>query len=551
MLDTFKKATPEALEAVREEMVVRCTNEVFLLFTMGSQFEHLIFQALSKLGVYCLVADPASVTAKDVMALGPKGIILSGGPASVQTEPPPFDARIFDLEIPVLGICLGFQMWAKYIGVRVSGGSEFGVHEMRVLQAGKLFDGCDATMQVLQSHGERVEFDERFNVLGATGDILSAASYKHLYGVQFHPEVTETVQGQKIFWNFCFKICGAKDRFPARNIAGQKIEKLFEQTAGKGILLLLSGGSDSSVVAYLLKRALQGERRLRGVYIKGIDRPDDEAFVHKYFGDKPWIDLKVVDATDRFLEAFSWPNNRLRRFLWWLLRKKPPTSMKEKRLAMRGVYKAVGEEEAEKYAIELKMPVVIAQGTLYTDISESGGGHTSGARKAVIKVHHNTNLGFKFPELTPLDDCVKDGGRNIGREIGVPEDLLLRHPFPGPGLVVRIEGKITREKLAMARKIDEIYIEELRRANLYASVWQAGAVITSSMHTYTKGDDAGIGPVIALWADYSVNGFTAQAADLPYDFRQRISRRIGNEVRGVGAVVYRISDKPFSTIEWG
>ncbi|MBI4085398.1 MAG: hypothetical protein HY432_02765 [Candidatus Liptonbacteria bacterium] len=551
MLDTFKKATAEAMQAIEEEMRVRRTKEVFLLFAMGSQYDHLIFQALSKLGVYCLVADPASVTAKDVEKLGPKGIIVSGGPTSVETEPPPFDSKIFDLEIPVFGICLGFQMWAKHIGVRVSGGSEFGRHDMRVVNAENLFAGCDPVMTVLQSHGERVEFNDMMTTLGATDGILAAAWYQNLWGVQFHPEVTDTPQGLKVFENFCFKICGAKDRFPARDVAKQKVEKLREQTKDKAVLLLLSGGSDSSTVAYLLKEALRGEQRVRGVYIKGIDRPEDEAFVQKHFGNQDWIDLVIVDATDRFLEAFSGPKTTLQRLWWWLTRKKPPTTMKEKRLAMRGVYKAIAEEEAKRYSAEIRMPVEIAQGTLYTDISESGGGHSSGARKAVIKIHHNVKLGLRFPELTPLDDCVKDGGRNIGREIGVPEELLVRHPFPGVGLAVRIEGRVTREKLAMARQIDGIYIDELRRANLYDSVWQAGAVVTSSMHTYTKGDDAGIGPAIAIWAVWSENGFTAKAAALPLDFRIRLSRRIGNEVPGVGAVVERISGKPFSTIEWG
>ncbi|MDO8664359.1 MAG: hypothetical protein Q7K44_02305 [Candidatus Liptonbacteria bacterium] len=582
MLDTFKKATPEAIAAIHEEMKVRRTDEVFLLFAMGSQFDHLILQMFGKLGVYCLVADPASVKMEDILRLNPKGIIGSGGPASVITEPPPFDSRIFDMGIPFLGICLAFQMWAKHIGIRVSAGSEFGVHEMKIVESGKLFDGCKPVMQVLQSHGERVETDERLTVLGMTDGILSAASYRHLYGVQFHPEVTDTVDGKKIFENFCFKICGAKNTFPAHDIAKQKIEKVRKELDGHCLLHLLSGGSDSSVVAYLIKEALQGERRVRAIYIKGIDRPEDEAFVIKYFGNQPWIDLKIVNATERFLKAFSSPSGVFQRFWWWLIRKKTPITMKEKRLAMRGVYKAIAEEEATKYSAEMKMPVKIGQGTLYTDISESGGGHTTPApvrtptfwercrkivqmfglkrksvalasvvRKAVIKIHHNVKLGFKFPELTPLDDCVKDGARNIGREIGVPEELLTRHPFPGPGLAVRIEGEITREKLAMARQLDGIYIEELRLAGQYEKVWQAAAVVTSSVHTWTKGDDAGSGHVIAIWAVWSENGFTAQAANLPFDFRNRLSRRIGNEVRGVGAVVERISGKPFSTIEWG
>lgn len=531
MLDTFRRATPEALTAIHEEMEVRRTDEVFLLFAMGSQFDHLIFQALAKLGVYCLVADPASVTAEDVRTLAPIGIILSGGPASVHAEPPPFDTSIFDLEIPVLGICLGFQMWAKHVGAEVRAGlrKEFGVHPMDIDSPCEMFTGCQSTLNVLQSHGDEV-IANNLLVVHATsaGGIVAAASRLHLYGVQYHPEVTDSEDGSKLFENFCFGICGAKDRFPAEDIAQRKIEELRKQIGTKKVLLALSGGSDSSTVAYLLKHATGEKDQLCGVYIRGIDRPDDEAFVHQYFGNKDWITLKVIDATEEFLKALA-----------------GKTGMRDKRLAMRSVYKPVLEKEAVEFGAEF-----IAQGTLYTDISESGGGQ-GGARKAQIKIHHNTNLGFSLPELMPLADCVKDGGRDIGRQIGVPEELLIRHPFPGPGLVVRIEGEITPEKLAMARLLDGIYIEELRNAGLYELVWQAGAVVTQSMHTYSKGDDAGSGPAIAYWAVWSVNGFTAQAADLPFEFRKRLARRIGNEVPGVGAVMYRDSDKPFSTIEWG
>lgn len=220
--------------------------------------------------------------------------------------------------------------------------------------------------------------------------------------------------------------------------------------------------------------------------------------------------------------------------------------MHDKRIAMRGIYKEVLETEAKKFGADF-----IAQGTLYTDISESGGGYDSGAKKAQIKIHHNVNLGFSLPEIEPLADCVKDTGRQLGRSLGVPEELLVRQPFPGPGLVVRIEGEVTKEKLHTARLVDGIYIEEMRNWNLYNDIWQAGAVVTSSMTACTKGDDAAQGHVIALWAVWSVNGFTARAAELPYDFLKHVSQRMTNEIREVGGVVYRISDKPPVTIEWG
>lgn len=534
MLDTLRKVDDQALAEIAEEMRVRKTSEVFLLFSLGSQFDHLIKQEVEKLGVFCLVADPTRVTADDVRTVKPTGIILSGGPASVHAEPPPFDQTIFDLGVPVLGICLGFQMWAGHIGARVIAAEnrEFGVHILSVLdRKSVLFRDWPVAAPVLESHGDRIEADGRLHVLASTENApVAAGQYKHLFGVQFHPEVTETVDGPKMFENFIFGICGAKDRFPAHEIALRKIEQFREQIGDKRLLLALSGGSDSATVAHLIKEALAGKRnQVRAVYIQGIDRPDDEAYVRKYFGDQEWLDLKIVDATEEFLRAL-----------------KGHHGMHEKRVAMRGVYKAVLEEEAAEFGADF-----IVQGTLYTDVSESGGGYTTGARKAQIKLHHNVNLGFRFTEITPLIDCVKDSGRNIGRSIGVPEDLLIRHPFPGPGLVVRIEGEIDATKLAIARKLDDIYISELRNWGLYESVWQAGAVVTQSVTTCTKGDDAATGFVVTLWAVWSVNGFTAQAAELPYDFLKHVAVRMTNQIREVGAVVYRVSGKPPSTIEMG
>lgn len=529
MLRVFTKATPPALREIAEEMQVRKTKHFILLFSMGSQFDHLIVQRLAKLGVFCIVADPLHVKAADVKKAKPAGIILSGGPASVDSEPPPFDTKIFDLGIPTLGVCLGFQMWAHHIGAKVLPGDkrEFGVYKLALRKKDVLLSGVPDQSLVLETHGDAIRKHPKLSVLGSTDNApIAAGCYKHLWGVQFHPEVSDTKYGAKMYENFCVKICGISDRFPARSVAQSKIAELRKLMKSKRVLIALSGGSDSSVAAYLLKRA---KAKLRGIYIRGIDRPDDEAYVRKYFGNQKWVEVRIVDATKEFLRVL-----------------KGKTGMREKRIAMRGVYKKVLEKEMKKFKADF-----IAQGTLYTDLRESGHGHATGARVAEIKVHHNTKLGFSIPEISPLEDQVKDSARSIGRDIGVPEDLLVRHPFPGPGLVVRIEGEVNAETLSIARAVDGIYIDELRKADLYKTVWQAGATLTRSAHTVSKGDDAGMGYVVALWAVWSVNGFTARFAQLPYEFLENVSRRITNEVRDVGAVVYRISDKPPATIEWG
>src|SRR3989344_666128 len=310
MLSVLKKATAGAIQEIQDELRVRKTKHFILLFSMGSQFDHLIVQQLAKLGIFCVVADPASVTAADVKKIAPAGLILSGGPAFVGVDPPQFDKAIFDLGIPTLGICLGFQMWAYHIGAKVTAQAkrEFGVHTFERVGDDPLFENVPKESIVLESHGDAIEQGSYIEVLGKTDNApIAAGLFRHLRGVQFHPEVTDTVEGAKMYENFCVRICGITDRFPAHNVAQEKINELREllsdksaqgrPASGRKVLIALSGGSDSSVVAYLLKGALEPRgdaSRLKGVYIRGIDRPDDEAYVRKYFGSQDWLEVQVV-----------------------------------------------------------------------------------------------------------------------------------------------------------------------------------------------------------------------------------------------------------------
>jgi len=578
VIRTLETVTDAVLAELAEEMAIRQTKEVFTVFSFGSQYDHLIKLRLAQIGVFAVVADPARVRVEDIEKIGPKGIILSGGPGSMVVAPPPFDDRILEIGIPVLGICLGLQKIARHAGNTVTPAAkrEFGVHELVIHNHDGLFAGLDhfSSIPVLESHGDRVEPDGNLVILASTDHAPAAAArWRHLWGVQFHPETTHTPHGTKIFENFCFGISGAKDRFPAKFVAAQKISEIQRAIGSDRILLALSGGSDSSVVAHLVGAAVGEEPgRVRAIYIKGVDRPDDEAHVIKHFGNLGWLELKIVDATDELLTQLAGIE-----------------SMPEKRRAFKVVYPRVLVREA----LAIRAPW-IGQGTLYTDNVESGLGHATGARHARIKEHHNTGLaelvaasGLRL--LEPLDTEVKDTARAIGYEIGVPVELLERHPFPGPGQVVRIEGPVTAQKLALAHTSDGIFIEELRAAKYYETAWQAGAVVTDinrrerrrtgrdliqsktaegkvrtlfgealrragltnmwsgailseSVHTGAKGDDAALGRVAVLWAAKRGSGGVMRWHELPEDVLRIVSRQITDEVPEVGAVVYSLAD---------
>ena len=539
MLTIFQKATPEALDEVREEMALRMTKYVILMITMGSQTDHLITLMLARLGIFCLVGDPATLTAADVHSLNPSGIVISGGPASVDSEPPPFDYNILTLGIPVFGICLGAQIISKHEGaiVRAATKREFSVEKLHVIHDSAIIDLTMEGSLVQQSHGDVIEKgDSQIDIIATTSNSAVAAfDCGHLHGVQFHPEVTETAMGATMLENFCIDECGITERFPAEDVAKKKISELKKKIGDADVVLALSAGCDSSVTAYLLKESMKDSAgTLHGIYIKGIDRPEDEAHFLKFFGNQRWIKTEIVDATKEFLAVLAGKK-----------------TMAEKREAVREAYRAVFETKVDELMISGKEKVFIAQGTIHTDITESGKGLATGARRGKLKQHHNVNLCFTVEELTPLDDQVKDTVRNIGRELGVPDALLMRHPFPGPGLVVRIIGEVTALNLPIARQADSIYIEELRAWNLYDKVWQAGIVVSDIVLACSKGDDGVEGLALLGWAVESVNGFTARPANLPFDFHTHLDKRLTNEIREVGGYFYRFTGKPPGTIEVG
>lgn len=537
---------PGVVEAILEELDRRGTRELIILFGLGSQTDHLIKMRMGALGVYVVMADPHTVQRTHIQQLieagaDVKGIVFSGGPASVHSADDGvyLDTEIFDMGIPIFGICLGFQLWAQYIGCLVERAvmPEFGRHSLDFYLGSSaatamLFAGVPVGSQVVQSHHDHVVGGEGLQILASTDNTpVAAARYEHLWGVQFHPEVAETDDGRQILKNVCEIIFGMRDFFRARDVAEAKIEELREKLGDKRAVIAFSGGTDSTVSLELLSRAVDFQPgRIRAVYIEGIDRADDERRAREYCAARPWIELVVINAREQYLEALG-----------------GLTDMRTKRKAMRGVYLPILLEQCRDFGA-----AYIVQGTLYTDISESGGGVQSGARKAQIKLHHNVGLHFaEFEELTPLDDQVKDTVRAMGEALGVPLDTLYSQPFPGPGLVVMIEGEVTSEKLDTARACDAIFIEMLREAGLYEQVWQACVFVLDSRVPVSKGDDAGMQQVVVLRAVTSTDGFTAEWARLSHEFIAAVSRRIPNEVPDIGRVLYDTTSKPPGTIVWG
>jgi GMP synthase (glutamine-hydrolysing) len=512
-------------------------DEVVPILDFGAQYAQLIARRVREKGVFSELVRP-DITVEQLKTLNPCGIILSGGPASVyEANAPKCDPRIFDLGVPILGICYGMQLGAQILGgqVKPAKAREFGRAKLSVLPGvvDPLVRGLPEETTVWMSHGDQVhELPEGFVALAATATCpLAAARHrtKPFYGVQFHPEVTHTPRGEQIFQNFLFDICHCRGTWTMGNFIADAAEKIRKQVGDATVICGLSGGVDSSVTAALLKKAI-GEQLICIFIDNGLLRKNERDLVESTFRDHFRIDLRVGDASAQFLSALA-----------------GVTDPQTKRTT-------IGREFIEAFkraSAGIPKARFLAQGTLYPDVIESG--HGFAGTSANIKLHHNVGglpaeLGFELVE--PLRDLFKDEVREVGRILGLPEKIVWRHPFPGPGLAVRIIGEVTPQRLRLLRDADEIVLEELIAANLYRKTAQVFAVLLPIGTVGVMGDARSYDSVIAIRAVESQDFMTADWARIPFDVLATMSNRIINEVRGVNRVVYDISTKPPATIEW-
>jgi len=511
-------------------------NDYVAIVDFGSQYTQLIARRTREASVYCEILPP-DVKPESLKKHRLKGVILSGGPASVyQRRAPTVDPKVFDLNVPVLGICYGMQLGAKLLGSKVSAAQdrEYGRTDLTLKADGeKLFRGVPRETQVWMSHGDKVDANPKdFQVVASTRNCTWAAARhrkRAFYGVQFHPEVHHTPFGSQILRNFLYAICGCRGDWEMKSYVDNAIAEI-RRTAGKDhVLCALSGGVDSGVVAALVHKAISS--RLTCVFVdNGLLRKGEAKKVRDFFERRMHVNLICVDAAQRFLKAL-----------------KGVTDPEKKRTIIGHTFIDVFKHAARP----LKQVKYLAQGTLYPDVIESRSPH--GNPSAKIKTHHNVgglpeNLGFKLIE--PLRFLFKDEVRRIGRELGLSEDLVRRQPFPGPGLAVRCPGAVTPERLEILREADEIVTHEIERAKLNEKIWQYFAVLLPVRTVGVMGDERTYQEVVSVRAVDSLDGMTADWSRIPHDVLAAIGSRIVNEVKGVNRVVYDVSSKPPATIEW-
>ena len=511
-------------------------HELILIVDYGSQYTQLIARRIREQHVFCRIIPPQTLTQLALRQHRPKGLILSGGPASVYQPKAPLPPReIFESGIPTLGICYGMQAMAHLLGgtVEQTETREYGKAILTVSRADGLFDGTKHQFVSWMSHGDSVtKLPPGFAVTAQTDHTISAAiadPTRHLYGLQFHPEVVHTEEGHQILRNFLFAICGCRGEWTMESFVTEAIERITQQVGTAQVVLGLSGGVDSSVTAVLLHRAIGDQ--LACIFVdNGLLRSGERAQVEATFGKHFPIRLRVVDAVDRFLHRLA-----------------GVTDPEQKR-------KIIGEEFVRVFEVEAQaLPKVkfLAQGTLYPDVIESQSAW--GGPSATIKTHHNVGglpNTMRLELIEPLRDLFKDEVRQLGKCLGLPDEMLLRHPFPGPGLAVRILGEVIPERLRMVREADQRVTEEIQKAGVYRTLWQAFAVLLPVKTVGVMGDERTYEHVVAVRAVTSLDAMTADWARLPPELLERIANRIINEVKGINRVVYDISSKPPATIEW-